>query len=100
MISGLQFLAPMNHPTNGRNDVPSRIKRLFFSIMIVALSGAEMLISKSQAIVEVPTLTDRGGIVAASFEQRGETGILTQKIIKILSQVDYLVLDQFEVNNV
>jgi len=37
-------------------------------IMIVALSGAEMLIPKSQAIVEVPTLTDRGGIVAASFE--------------------------------
>lgn len=24
----------MNHPTNGRNDVPNRIKRLFFSINI------------------------------------------------------------------
>ena len=34
MISGLQFLAAMNHPTNGRNDVPNRIKRLFFAINI------------------------------------------------------------------
>jgi hypothetical protein len=24
----------MNHPTNGRNDVPNRIKRLFFSLNI------------------------------------------------------------------
>lgn len=33
-IQGLQFLAAMNHPTNGRNDVPNRIKRLFFAINI------------------------------------------------------------------
>lgn len=33
-ITGLQFLAAMNHPTNGRNDVPNRIKRLFFSLNI------------------------------------------------------------------
>jgi len=24
----------MNHPTNGRNDVPNRIKRLFFALNI------------------------------------------------------------------
>ena len=34
MISGLQFLSAMNHPTNGRNDVPNRIKRLFFAVNI------------------------------------------------------------------
>ena len=33
-IYGLQFLAAMNHPTNGRNDVPNRIKRLFFALNI------------------------------------------------------------------
>lgn len=33
-ITGLQFLAAMNHPTNGRNDVPNRIKRLFFALNI------------------------------------------------------------------
>ena len=33
-IAGLQFLAAMNHPTNGRNDVPNRIKRLFFSLNV------------------------------------------------------------------
>ena len=33
-ITGLQFLAAMAHPTNGRNDVPNRIKRLFFAINI------------------------------------------------------------------
>jgi len=33
-ITGLQFLAAMNHPTNGRNDVPNRIKRLFFSLNV------------------------------------------------------------------
>lgn len=33
-ISGLQFLAAMAHPTNGRNDVPNRIKRLFFALNI------------------------------------------------------------------
>lgn len=34
MISGLHFLAAMNHPTNGRNDVPNRIKRLFFQLNV------------------------------------------------------------------
>ena len=24
----------MNHPTNGRNDIPNRIKRLFFALNI------------------------------------------------------------------
>ena len=33
-ITGLQFLAAMNHPTNGRNDVPNRIKRLFFALNV------------------------------------------------------------------
>jgi dynein heavy chain len=33
-IYGLQFLAAMNHPTNGRNDVPNRIKRLFFALNV------------------------------------------------------------------
>ena len=33
-IFGLQFVAAMAHPTNGRNDVPNRIKRLFFAFNV------------------------------------------------------------------
>lgn len=33
-IFGLQFMAAMTHPTNGRNDVPNRIKRLFFAFNV------------------------------------------------------------------
>ena len=33
-ILGLQFVAAMAHPTNGRNDVPNRIKRLFFALNV------------------------------------------------------------------
>ena len=33
-ISNLQFLGAMNHPGGGRNDIPNRLKRQFFTINI------------------------------------------------------------------
>ena len=38
-IMGLQFLAAMGHPGNGRNDVPNRLKRLFFSFNMTPISN-------------------------------------------------------------
>jgi dynein heavy chain len=37
-IENLQFLGAMNHPGGGRNDVPDRLKRHFFSINMVSPS--------------------------------------------------------------
>ena len=38
-IQGLQFLAAMGHPGNGRNDIPNRLKRLFFSFNMAPVSN-------------------------------------------------------------
>jgi len=33
-ITGLNYLGAMNHPGGGRNDIPNRLKRLFFSVNV------------------------------------------------------------------
>jgi len=38
VIENLQFIGAMNHPTNGRNDIPHRFKRHFFSLNMPAPS--------------------------------------------------------------
>jgi dynein heavy chain len=37
-IEGLQYLGAMNHPGGGRNDIPHRLKRQFFSINMTSPS--------------------------------------------------------------
>jgi dynein heavy chain len=37
-IEGLQYLGAMNHPGGGRNDIPNRLKRQFFSLNMTSPS--------------------------------------------------------------
>ena len=37
-VEGLQFLGAMNHPGGGRNDIPHRLKRQFYSINMTSPS--------------------------------------------------------------
>lgn len=59
-IDNLQFLGAMNHPGGGRNDIPNRLKRQFFSLNMTPPSNksvGDIYGSVLGALIKAPRYT-------------------------------------------
>lgn len=75
-ITGLYFLGAMNHPGGGRNNIPDRLKRLFFSLNIPPPS--------SKAVEGI-----YGKILSELIQQKkyGETTTMIQPLVEATLQM-------------
>ena len=80
-IEGMQYVAAMNQPGGGRNDVPNRLKRHFFSLNMTSPSqrSVENIYGR---ILEV-TLTPK----RYSAEVTNMRGLLVDATIQVWEQI-------------
>ena len=81
-IENLQFIGAMNHPGGGRNDIPNRMKRHFFSLNMPAPStkSIENIYGRILDVLFNPKKYTDEGI-------RNTKGLLTEATISLWDQV-------------
>jgi len=79
IVEGLQFLAAMNHPGGGRNDVPNRLKRAFFIF--------NMILPSSQSVDNI-----YGAMLRAQFKPK----VFSQAIVNVVGKLTSATIELWD----